>query len=358
VTLVARFEIHHIQFLDPQGRPTQPLPEFARDPKNLVRLYRSIVLARSFDAKAVALQRTGQLGTFASSLGQEAIGVAVASVMKPEDVLVPTYRDTGAMLMRGVKMEEILLYWSGDEQGSNFSGPRRDFPICVPIATQACHAAGVAFAMKHRREPRVAVCLAGDGATSKGDFYESLNVAGAWKLPVVFVVENNGWAISVPRSAQTATETLAQKAIAAGIPGEQADGNDVIAMRHCVGNLVEKARNGGGASLIEALSYRLHDHTTADDATRYRDADEVNRQWNLEPAARLRAYLLSQGAWSKEQEESLLKECSERVQAAVEAYQAAPLPPPEQMFDYLYAALPAAFKSQRAAAIAEGKRHG
>jgi pyruvate dehydrogenase E1 component alpha subunit len=358
LTLVAQFEIHYTRFLDPAGQLTQPLPPFAEDRQKLIALYRAMALVRAFDAKAVALQRTGQLGTFASSLGQEAASIALADVMRPQDVLIPTYRETGALIMRGVKMEEILLYWSGDERGSNWSGARRDFPICVPIATQACHAAGVAFAMKHRKEPRVAVCVAGDGATSKGDFYESINVAGAWRLPALFLVVNNHWAISVPRGAQTSAETLAQKAIAAGIPGEQVDGNDVIALRHCIERAMEKARSGGGASLIEALTYRLHDHTTADDATRYRDAEEVSGKWNLEPIARLRAYLLSQNAWSKEQEEQLMKECAERVQAAVDAYLAKPAPPATQMFDRLYATLPAALRAQRQAAVAEGERHG
>ena len=184
----------------------------------LVRLYRQMVLTRLFDQKAVALQRTGRIGTYAPTLGQEAIGVAIGALMQAEDVLVPYYRDTAVQLMRGVKMEEILLYWGGDERGSAFADPAvaEDFPLCVPIATQALHACGVASAFKIRGEHRVAVTTCGDGATSKGDFLEALNVAGAWQLPVVFVVNNNQWAISVPRRIQCGAPTLAQKAIGAG----------------------------------------------------------------------------------------------------------------------------------------------
>ena len=351
MTTVASFDIRYHQFLDPQGKPTQPFPPFARELQNLVALYRAMVLTRSFDNKAIALQRTGKLGTFASSLGQEAVGVGLASAMRSEDVLFPTYRDHGAQLLRGVTMAESLLYWSGDEAGSNFAVPRQDFPNCVPIATQACHAAGAAYALQLRREQRAAVCILGDGATSRGDFYEALNVAGVWKLPLVTVINNNQWAISVPRSRQSGTQTLAQKAIAAGIEGLQVDGNDVIAVRHSTEAALAKARGGGGASLIEALTYRLGDHTTADDATRYRDAESVAAQWALDPIARLRSYLAGTGAWTKEREESLTNECVELVNEAVEAYLATPAPPPEAMFDHLYAALPAALADQRAQAL-------
>lgn len=354
MTVAARFEIPYSQFLDPHGRVVAPLPEFARDTKALIPLYCAMVRTRLLDQKMLALQRTGQLGTCCSCLGQEAIGVAIGSAMRPEDVLVPTYRELSAQLLRGVSMLEVLLFWGGDERGSNFAGPRRDFPVSVPIATHCPHAVGAAYAIKLRREPRVVVCAAGDGATSKGEFYESVNGAGIWKLPLVFVVSNNQWAISVPRRAQTAAQTLAQKAIAAGIPGEQVDGNDVIAVRHALGQALAKARAGGGPTLIEALTYRLSDHTTADDATRYRSADEVAEAWKLEPLARLRAYLTASGAWEQAKEDQLLKKCNEEVQAAAQAYLDTPLPAREQMFDHLYATLPVASARQRAAALGDG----
>jgi len=355
---VASFEVDHLCFLAPAGEPTQPLPEFARDPAALVPMYRAMVLTRAFDAKAIALQRTGKLGTFASSLGQEAIGVGVAAAMEREDVLLPSYRDHAAQLLRGVTMQETLLYWGGDERGSDFAAARRDFPNCVPIATQVCHGAGVAYAMKLRREARAAVCIVGDGSTSKGDFYEGMNLAGVWQLPLVLVVNNNQWAISVPRNRQTAAATLAQKAIAAGIEGRQVDGNDVIAVRHATREALERARGGGGPTLIEALSYRLGDHTTADDATRYRDAETVSQQWQLEPVLRLRKYLVSQGVWNEEQEQRLTRECAEEVARAVEDFLAVPPPPVEHMFDHLYAALPEALMEQREEALRFAPRGG
>ncbi|MCK9283455.1 MAG: pyruvate dehydrogenase (acetyl-transferring) E1 component subunit alpha [Rhodocyclaceae bacterium] len=347
MTNIAGTPFECLRFLDAEGKPIRPLPDFASDPAALEPLYRAMVATRLFDTKAIALQRTGQLGTFASSLGQEAVGVGIGAAMTVDDVLLPSYRDHAAQLLRGVSMVESLLYWSGDERGSDFATARRDFPNCVPIASQVCHGAGVAYAMKLRREPRVAVCILGDGGTSKGDFYEGMNLVGAWTLPLVLVVNNNQWAISVPRSAQTAAPTLAQKALAVGVEGLQVDGNDVVAVRHAVGTALEKARNGGGPTLIEALTYRLGDHTTADDATRYRDAEAVSRQWALEPILRLRNYLVGQNCWNEEREQQLIRECTEQVNRAVADYLAVAAPSVEQMFDRLYATLPQALEGQR-----------
>lgn len=351
MTTAARFQVEYTCYLDPDGNATQPLPAFAQDTARLVELYRAMTLTRAFDTKAVALQRTGKLGTFASSLGQEAIGVGVAAAMRPDDALFPSYRDHAAQLLRGVTMTESLLYWGGDERGSNFSVARHDFPNCVPIATQVCHAAGAAYAFKLHKTPRVAVTLVGDGGTSKGDFYEAMNMAGVWQAPLVIVVNNNRWAISMPRERQTAAATLAQKAIAAGIEGRQVDGNDVVAVHDATRNALEKARRGEGPTFIEALSYRLGDHTTADDATRYRDPEDVASQWASEPIARLRKYLLRIGAWDKTQEEALAKACHAQVESAVEAYLAIAPPDASAMFEHLYAALPHALDEQLETAL-------
>jgi pyruvate dehydrogenase E1 component alpha subunit len=358
----ASFHIGYTQYLGPDGEPAQPLPAFARDPMALLPLYRAMVLTRAFDTKAVALQRTGKLGTFASSVGQEAIGVGVASAMQSDDVLFPSYRDHAAQLLRGVTMTESLLYWGGDERGSDFSVPRHDFPNCVPIGTQVCHAAGAAYAFLLRHEPRVAVAIFGDGGTSKGDFYEAMNMAGVWQAPLVLVVNNNQWAISVPRSRQSAAQTLAQKAIAAGIDGLQVDGNDVIAMHQVVHAALAKARRGDGPTLIEALSYRLGDHTTADDATRYRDAEVLSQQWAYEPLLRLRTYLMRMNAWDKAQDEQLGRACLAQVEQAVDAYLAVAPPDTSAMFDHLYETLPLAMREQLAMAQRfappAGSRHG
>lgn len=344
---VASFRVDHTCFVDTDGSPLGELPAFADDTDVLIGMYRAMVLTRTFDAKAVALQRTGRLGTFASSLGQEAVSVGIGAAMRPDDVLVPSFREQGAMFLRGVDPSELLLYWGGDERGSDFAAARHDFPVCVPIGTHAPHAAGVALAMQLRGEDRAAVGVFGDGATSRGDVYEAMNFAGVRRLPVVFVVNDNQWAISIPRSAQSAATTLAQKAIAAGIPGEQVDGNDVVAVRAAMEAALDRARAGDGPTVVEALTYRLADHTTADDASRYRSDDEVSEHWHREPVARLRRLLVARGAWERELEEQLLSECTATIDAAVAAYEATAPLPPTAMFDHLYAALPHALQSQR-----------
>ena len=345
--VIAKFAVRRRAYIAPDGSVLRDLPDFASDQELVVSLYRAMVLARTFDLKAVSLQRTGRLGTYATSLGQEAVAVGLASAMRPEDTLLPSYRDNAALLWRGVTMEEILLFWGGDERGNHWSGPTHDFPFCIPVGSQAPHAAGVAYAFKYRKEARVAVCIFGDGATSKGDVWEAMNFAGIWKLPVVFVVNNNQWAISVPLKLQTASQTLAQKAIAAGFSGEQVDGNDVIAVRAAADAAIASARAGEGPRLIEAVTYRLGDHTTADDASRYRPAEEVKERWKEEPIARLRTYLVSRMNWSKAEEEKVADECEERVEAAIKRYLAIPPRPPESMFDHLYARLPSAYAGQR-----------
>lgn len=346
-TIVADFKIPFRRYLDASGKLIGEAPAFAEDRNIMVSLYRGMTMTRIFDAKAIAMQRTGQIGTYPSCAGEEAAGVGYASAMNADDVMAITYREQAAQIWRGVTLTELLLYWGGDERGCNYSGPREDFPVAVPIATQATHAVGIAAAFKLRHEKRVAVAALGDGATSKGDFYESVNLAGVWRLPIVFMVINNRWAISLPLSKQTAAMTLAQKAIAGGIPGIQVDGNDVIAVRQVASEAFERARAGGGATLVEAVTYRMGDHTTADDATRYRREEDVSAAWKLDPIARLRTYLGDKGWWSKEDEERLVSECRARLDAAVAEYLAIPPPPPEAMFDYLFEKLPASLAWQR-----------
>jgi 2-oxoisovalerate dehydrogenase E1 component alpha subunit len=350
MTLVAEFKIDYRQILDPEGLIVAPLPPFAHNLDEVVTMYEAMTRVRMFDAKALNLQRTGQLGTYPSSLGHEATHVGIGAAMRPEDVLAPVYREYGTQLWRGVTMTEILLYWGGDERGSDFAGPRQDFAWCVPIATQTLHAAGAAMAFKVRREPRVALAYIGDGGTSEGAFYEALNLAGARSLPVVFVIVNNGWAISVPVASQTATKTLAQKAVAAGIPGIQVDGNDVIAVRDVVSEALETARRGGGPCVIEALTYRLSDHTTSDDASRYRTDAEVKDAWAIEPLLRIRAFLSTAGAWNEAKEHTLLQDCARQIDAAVSEYLHCPKQSTDTMFDYLFAELPSHLREQRATA--------
>ena len=354
---VATFDIDYVQYLGPDGALVrEDLPDFATDGKTLVELFKQMLFVRAFDAKAVALQRTGKLGTYASCLGHEATHVGIGSSMLVDDVFAPSYREYGAQFMRGVKPREVLMYWGGDERGNDFSGPAHDYAWCVPIGTQNLHAAGAALAFKLRGEPRVAVACVGDGGSSKTDTYAAINSAGAYTLPFVQCIINNQWAISVPRKAQTGAKTLAQKGLAGGLESLQVDGNDIIAVRAAMDHALKRARNGHGGSCIEFVTYRLSDHTTADDARRYRGEEEVKEGWAKEPFLRLRKYLTQLGQWDEQQEKDWIVESNRRADEEVNAYLETKVQPVEAMFDYLYAELPAELAAQRDDAIRWEKR--
>jgi len=355
MTIAATFEIEYLQYLDQNGEPTQTMPA-GFDASGLVPWFKQMLFLRTFDNKAVALQRTGKLGTYAPCLGHEATQVGIGAAMRPEDVFAPSYREFGTQFARGVQPREVLMYWGGDERGSDFAGPRHDFPWSVPISTQCLHAAGAALAFKLRKQPRVAVTCCGDGGSSKTDTYAAINSAGAYTLPFVQCIINNGWAISVPRKAQTGAQTLAQKGIAGGLYSLQVDGNDLIAVLEGMRRAMERARSGQGASVIEFLTYRLHDHTTADDARRYRGEDEVKSAWQRDPIPRLRSYLGAQNLWSDAQEKDWIAECGKRVDQEINAYLESKPQPIESMFDYLYAESPPDLLTQRAEAIAGESR--
>lgn len=350
LTSVAGFAVHYLRFINADGELTQTLPSTI-DHDQLIMLYEKMLLTRMFDQKAINLQRTGQLGTYPPSLGQEAIGAGIGFAIKNDDILCPYYRDHATFFMRGINMRDVLSYWGGDERGSAFengSVGQKDFPICVPIAGQALHAAGSAFAIKYRGEAKAVVTTIGEGGTSKGDYYEAMNLAGEWNLPIVFVVNNNQWAISTRRDDQTACKTIAQKAFAAGFEGIQVDGNDVAAMSYVMNEALEKARSGKGPTLVEAISFRLCDHTTADDATRYIPDQEMKDAWNDEPIKRLRKYLESQKLWSEKKEEQLQEKLTQDLNKIVKDFLERPKPKATDMFDYLYETLPADLNSQRA----------
>ena len=339
------FSISSTQFIANDGSLIKPLPETVNEAL-LLQAYRQMTLIRTFDQKAVALQRTGKLGTYPSALGQEAIGVAIGLAMRSNDVFVPYYRDHATQYLRGVSLTEILQYWGGDERGSHYKNCKEDMPPCVPIATQFCHAAGIASAFKIRGEKRATVVTGGDGSTSKGDFLESLNLSGVWQLPMVMVINNNQWAISTRRDVQSHGETLAQKAISAGIPGVQVDGNDFVSLYDAMLTALERAHSGKGPTLIEAVSYRLSDHTTADDATRYRSNDELKKGWDLEPVKRLRDYLHNQQLWDSDKEKQLQADVKQQVDETVEAYLNIQPEAPTAMFDHLFETLPAPLQVQ------------
>ena len=349
---VATFDIDYLQYLGPDGTLVrEDLPDFATDGKTLLALFKELLKVRAFDAKAVALQRTGKLGTYASCLGHEATHIGIGSAMQYDDVFAPSYREYGAQFMRGVKPREVLMYWGGDERGNDFSGPAHDYSWCVPIGTQNLHAAGAALAFKLRGEPRVAVACVGDGGSSKTDTYAAINSAGAYTLPFVQCIINNQWAISVPRKAQTGAKTLAQKGLAGGLECLQVDGNDIIAVRAAMDHALKRARNGHGGSCLEFVTYRLSDHTTADDARRYRGEEEVKEGWAREPFIRLRKYLTGLGQWNEQMENEWKEESNRLADIEVNAYLETKVQPVEAMFDYLYAELPADVAAQRADAL-------
>ncbi|MFY7697732.1 MAG: pyruvate dehydrogenase (acetyl-transferring) E1 component subunit alpha [Legionella sp.] len=350
-TIVARFEISYTQILDNHGNLSSSLPEFAKNTEILLHLYRTMVHARLFDKKAIVLQRTGKIGTYAPTHGQEAIATAIGYAMQKQDVFIPYYRDNAAQFQRGVKPSEILAYWGGDERGNQFSNNAEDLPICVPIASQCLHAAGIAHAFNYKKQPRVALVSIGEGGTSEGDFYEALNIAGVWNLPLVFVVNNNQWAISVPLSKQTRCKSIAQKAIAAGFDGVQVDGNDILATYEVISKAIHKARLGQGPTLIEALTYRLSDHTTADDASRYQPQHEVEQAKINEPINRFKKYLIQQNIWNEQLDESLIRNCNQEIQDEVDRYLTRPAQTINSIFDYHYQTIPDSLIEQRMIAL-------
>ena len=349
--VAATLEVPYLQYLDPDGNLSADAPADLAEPELLLKYFRKMVACRAFDTKAIALQRTGKLGTYASSLGHEATHVGMGAFLREDDTFAPSYREHGTLFERGVQAREILLYWGGDERGSDFKNAKHDFPMCVPISTQLLHAAGVALTYKLRGEDRVAMSSCGDGGSSKTDFYAAVNSAGAFELPLVLCIVNNGWAISVPRSAQTGAKTLAQKGFAGGLTSLQVDGNDLIAVLAACREAVDRARSGQGGTVLEFMTYRLHDHTTADDARRYRGAEEVENAWKIEPFIRLRKYLTDKGLWSEEQEKQLIAETNEWVAEEIDAYLQTPMPPVSAMFDYLYGDMPAEVLEQRELAM-------
>lgn len=330
-----------VQILGPDGmaNPSEVV-ELGLKPHEFKTLYRWMVTARIFDERALALQRQGRLGTYAPILGQEAAQAGSAYALKPEDWMFPSYREHLVQAMRGQPWVQLLAYWGGIEDGNKIPQGIKNFMVCVPIATQLLHATGAAWAAKIKGEKSCAIVYFGDGATSEGDFHEGLNFAGVFQAPVVFFCQNNQYAISVPRTRQTSSETIAQKAIAYGIPGVQVDGNDVFAVYKATKDALERARAGGGPTLIEAVTYRLSHHTTADDWTRYRPAEEVEMWKQKDPIKRLRLYLEKQGLWSADDETKLLEEAKSEIAQAVAQYEALPKRDIEEIFQYVYAEMP------------------
>jgi pyruvate dehydrogenase E1 component alpha subunit len=308
--------------------------------------YRWLIISRVADQKALNLQRQGRMGTYAPVLGQEAIQIGSASAMKPEDWLFPSYRELSACMIRGLPLSQVFLYWMGNEEGSRIPEDVRVFSVSVPVGTHILHAVGAAWAIKLRGERSVVVTYFGDGATSEGDFHEALNFAGVLKTPTVFICQNNQYAISVPIHRQTASRTLAQKAIAYGFDGLRIDGNDVFASFVATTAALDKARSGGGPSLIEAVTYRLGAHTTSDDPLRYRTEEEMEPWRRREPLVRLDRYLRSKRVIDDDYAQHVKSEAETIVEEAVAAAESAKDPEPADIFRYMFNEMPPNLKEQ------------
>ena len=339
---VYQTKIEHTQILDENGQLDARLAKNTLTDEDVVFLYEQMSVCRHYDEIAFKLQRSGRMGTYPQNKGQEAVAAGAGLAVKQRgsvDWLVPCYRENLALFMNGLPMEHILLHWMGDERGNKIPRGVNVLPISIPIGTHPLHAAGIAWGLKYREEDRVAVAFFGDGATSEGDCLEAMNFAGALGLPCVFVCQNNKWAISVPSSTQTASETFAQKGVAFGLRCEQVDGNDVFATYKSVRDAIDRARMEHKPTMIEALTYRLGDHTTADDARRYREQAEVDEWIAKDPLIRVRKYMDAKGLWDDEKQAGLEKRAKETVSAVVKAAEGIEAPETADVFDYTFAVL-------------------
>src|SRR6266852_5637935 len=334
--------IERLSILDSEGNLDTALePKIAAD--DLKRLYRAMVLGRRLDERMLKLQRQGRIGTFAPIKGQEASQIGSVFTLKPTDWLVPSFRETASMLWRGWPIEKLLSLYAGRLEGSSPGPEQRDLPVTIPVATQLPHAVGIAYGIQYRGEDAVVMTYFGDGATSEGDFHEACNFAGVWHVPVVFVCQNNQWAISVPIKKQTHSRTLAQKALAYGFPGIQVDGNDVLAVYAASREAVLRAQAGEGPTLIECVTYRLGVHTTADDPTKYRSEAEVREWERKDPLTRFGAYLEKKTLL----EPGLEEELDAEIARAVAVFESLPPADPLTMFEHAYGELPAHLRAER-----------
>ncbi len=323
-----------LQVIDKDGNLVGEDPGLPED--QLREMYRWMLLTRMADEKAVKLQRQGRMGTYAPSKGQEAAQVGSALAMGEDDWLFPAFRELGAYMIRGFALEYDLMYFMGDPRGNQVPEDALSMPIYVPVGTQIPQAVGFAHAMRYHGVPDVVVAYIGDGGTSAGDFHEGMNMAGVLKVPLVVVINNNQWAISVPRSRQTASPTLAQKAVAYGIPGVQVDGNDVLAVYLASKEAIDRARTGDGPTLIEAVTYRLMMHTTADDPTRYRTEEEQAEWEDRDPLKRFRLYLEGKGLWTSEWQAELEKEAKATIDGAIDRAEGLSELEPSVLFEHMF----------------------
>ena len=334
-------EVEHLQILDESGRLDAKLAEGTLADKDVVELYELMVIARAFDEAAFKLQRSGRMGTFPQNKGQEAVALGAARALRRGiDHIVPYYRENPALFHHGLPMHQVLLHWMGDERGNAIPKKFATSPICVAIGAQTLHAVGIAWAFKQRGEKKAVLTFFGDGATSTGDVHEALNLASVFEVPCVFLCVNNGFAISVPTQKQTHSKTFAQKALAYDIPTIRVDGNDVFAVYKVTRDAIDRARDGEGPAFIEAVTYRLGDHTTADDARRYRDQAGFEAAQSRDPLVRTRKYLESKQLWDDPKQAKLEERATRIVREVIDAAMNIDPPAVEDLFRYTFEELP------------------
>lgn len=333
------------QILNESGKANEKLmPKLSRE--EMLKMYELMVLARVFDETAYAMQREGRILTFAPLKGQEASQIGSALALKKDDWMFPSFRENGAYLVRGMPAEMLYQYWAGDERGNKIPNDLKCFTVSVPVSTQIPHAVGAAWAEKLKKTNNIVLVYFGDGATSKGDFHEALNFAGVFKIPVVFVCQNNQWAISVPFSKQSGSKTVAQKAVAYGINGIRVDGNDVFAVYSAALAAVENARKNI-PTLIECFTYRLSDHTTADDASRYRSPEELAMWEKKDPILRMEKFLISRKILTEQLKKSIWDAAKTKISSAVKLSESSAGENPEDIFDFTFARLPAGLQREK-----------
>ena len=341
-------KVEYLSVLDENGELDVELEPDISD-SILLKLYRTMLLARKFDERLMNLQRQGRIGTFPPTSGQEAAHLGTVAVLEKSDWFVPAFRESAAEIWRGRSLESVIIYYNGYGEGAYIPAERKDLPLSVPVGSQILHAVGLGWAARYRKTNQVAMTYFGDGATSQGDFHEGLNFAGVLQVPAIFVCQNNQWAISMPLKKQTKSKTIAQKALAYGIPGIQIDGNDILAAYAAGKEALDRARSGGGPTLIECVTYRLTVHTTADDPRRYRSEEEVELWKKREPIIRFKKYLFDKGILTEDKNDAIESAVLDEIQTAVDSAEAQmkDMGDPMHMFEHAYAEMPSSLRDQK-----------
>lgn len=335
------------QVMDNNGKITAPQWKPDISDEMVLESYKFMLFARTADLMSVSYQRQGRMYTYPPNLGQEAIAVGAGKLFRPQDWLVPAFREMGAWLLKGARLRDLFSLWGGFEDGNLNSNAPNFLPICVPIASQLPHAAGIAYALKYQKKEGAVFAFVGDGGSSQGDFHEALNFAAVWKAPVIFIINNNQYAISVPLKKQTASRNLAVKAVAYGIPGIKVDGNDFFAVYRAALEARNHADNGNGPALLECVTYRKGAHTTSDDPSLYRSSEEEQLWEERDPIKRLRAWLAERSLWKEEDEPALIDEYKKEIDKEFSIYENHAPYPVEDVFRFHYHDMPPDLKQQQ-----------